>query len=258
MKKTPKTLLTTSALIAGLAGFSSIAQAAINTFDGSTNQNWTETTNWSLGTLPTTVSDSLIFTQTSGDVYMAGTQWTLGNSQTATASNITDSAFRIGGSDSLTIATGSSWDTTGGAGNFAIAQNSGGGDIILEADATFKVDRIFTDTQTWTFKADTDSVTTVEVSNLFFANNGGNTNLTVDLTNYNIASGASLTLFTAGFYDGTAFAGTTQILGDFTGDFAYESGVIRLDNITVVPEPSSYALIGGLLALGSVMVRRRS
>lgn len=257
MQYTPKNLLTASALLAGLVGFSTSAQAALNVFDGSTNQNWTTAANWSLNAVPTTELDSLSFIQTSGDVYMAGTQWTLGSGQTAIASNTSDSAFRIGGSDSLTISSGSSWDTTGGAGNFAIAQNGGGGDIILEANATFKIDRIFTDSQTWTFKADSSGVTTVEVTNLFFANNGGSTNLTVDLSNYNIASGTSLTLFTAGNYNGDDFLGTEQILGDFTGQFVYESGVIRLDNIAVVPEPSSFALIGGCLALGSVMLRRR-
>ena len=40
--------------------------------------------------------------------------------------------------------------------------------------------------------------------------------------------------------------------------FATNSGA-RLDgfSITAIPEPQSFALIGGLLALGAVMVRRR-
>ena len=59
--------------------------------------------------------------------------------------------------------------------------------------------------------------------------------------------------------------------GAFSGSFATEtitglagglSGSIVFDgdsmNLVVVPEPSSYALIGGLLALSSVMLRRRT
>lgn len=52
---------------------------------------------------------------------------------------------------------------------------------------------------------------------------------------------------------------------DNLGGFSFLTGTgaagtvapIQLDNITVVPEPSVYALIAGLLGLGIVMIRRR-
>lgn len=42
-----------------------------------------------------------------------------------------------------------------------------------------------------------------------------------------------------------------------TQDNIFEIDYIRLSDNTVVPEPSAYALIGGLFALSSVMLRRR-
>ena len=59
--------------------------------------------------------------------------------------------------------------------------------------------------------------------------------------------------------------GTSNSTGQTLNRFALRQSdssnneTVTVDNlsISVVPEPSSYALIGGLLALGSVMLRRR-
>jgi len=49
---------------------------------------------------------------------------------------------------------------------------------------------------------------------------------------------------------------TFQALRESTGDSA--SSIVGAASFTVVPEPSTYALIGGAFALGLVMLRRRS
>ena len=52
MKKTPKNILTASALIAGLTGFSSIAQAQDINFDGSESTDFNTGGNWVGDTVP--------------------------------------------------------------------------------------------------------------------------------------------------------------------------------------------------------------
>jgi hypothetical protein len=87
--------------------------------------------------------------------------------------------------------------------------------------------------------------------------------LTVDLTAYTVVGASSLTLvdYQAGSLAGT-FAGVTVtdssgtlIDGvDYTLDYTTNSNI----TLNLIPEPGTYALIGGLLALSSVMVRRRA
>jgi hypothetical protein len=48
--------------------------------------------------------------------------------------------------------------------------------------------------------------------------------------------------------------GTRSANGGVTGTV---SDAFNVDNITIVPEPGTYALLGGLLALSHVMLRRR-
>ena len=99
---------------------------------------------------------------------------------------------------------------------------------------------------------------------------------------YNLSGGSTTTVSTANAvtsflgstsgtfsqtYDISGFGGgdfsiadVSNVLAVFTVDSAAAGdGAISIDNfnMTAVPEPGTYALIGGLLALGYVMVRRR-
>jgi len=67
--------------------------------------------------------------------------------------------------------------------------------------------------------------------------------------------GASTTTIDTGSFN---FApGTTLLVGD-TATFGFQAGNgFVLDSFTVVPEPSSFALIAGFLGLGFVMLKRR-
>jgi hypothetical protein len=98
-------------------------------------------------------------------------------------------------------------------------------------------------------------------------------NLTVDLSGYNIANGDNLTLFTYNTLYGDTFesvvingdalgtlgSGTSTAFdaGDWSGDFVFGANSVSLSNLVAVPEPGTYALISGCLALGAVMLRRR-
>jgi len=85
--------------------------------------------------------------------------------------------------------------------------------------------------------------------------------LTVDLANYTIVGASSLTLVDyTGTNTGTFASNTvTDSSGTLTEGVDYTIDYITDGNITlnIIPEPGTYALIGGMLALGTVMLRRR-
>ena len=83
--------------------------------------------------------------------------------------------------------------------------------------------------------------------------------LSVDLTGYN---GGSTTITLADVTGGTGITsafGTVNVTeGAYVGSFVTQDLGTDLITLTIVPEPGTYALLGGLLALSYVMVRRRS
>jgi hypothetical protein len=101
----------------------------------------------------------------------------------------------------------------------------------------------------------------------------GTDNLTVDLSGYDVINGDNLTLFTYNTLYGDTFesvvingdalgtlgSGTSTAFdaGDWSGDFVFGANSVSLSNLVAVPEPGTYALISGCLALGAVMLRRR-
>lgn len=90
---------------------------------------------------------------------------------------------------------------------------------------------------------------------------GGTQNLVVDISNYDTSNGTTLSLIDVQWatFDSTIWE-SVQLTGG-TGDFTYTADgsgtVLSLQNISVVPEPSTYALIAGVLGLVSVLLRRR-
>ena len=88
-------------------------------------------------------------------------------------------------------------------------------------------------------------------------NSGNRTTVFSDAaTGGNIAS--ELRLGDKDYVVGTFIAdGASQSVFAQVGSFASNTAYITGFSLTTIPEPGTYALIGGLLALGSVMLRRR-
>lgn len=257
MKQTPKTLLTLSAL-AGLS-FTTAQASTVTWDDGGPGEDWTTVGNWENdGPIPVTDQDSVVLTQR--NVLNYNFKVKSGESITDTGNNwlgLSNDGWGDKTVANLTLATGGEIDVgyISARGNNATLFPT----FTIEHGATLTTDSINDGTRPidYIWKAGSDSVTTWNTGDAIF----GATIVTVELANYTVVGASSLTLVN---YSGTLtgeFAsatvtdgGTTLINGvDYTLDYTTDTNI----TLNLIPEPGTYALIGGMLALGSVMVRRR-
>lgn len=258
--------LTASALIAGLLGFSSIAQAAVVNSTGSGN--WSTDAIWSGGAGPLNrpVSGDTVnilsghtVTNDFGGGFLDGT-YTINVSG---ALNDPGSVFRVNGS---TISVGSTGSL--GGGSFWDLQN---GTFTFDDGATVNMATWEQKgTNVFNFNLSASGFNALTPGTFAIGFDGSGQDITratynVDMANYNggIGTIALADFTTDGFgMDNTAFQGAAGLnvnnKGAFTGSYLqWNDATEAIELVVAVPEPSTYALIGGCFALGAVMLRRR-
>ena len=263
MKQTPKTLLTLSALVG--CSFTA-AQAATVTWDGETSDSWNTTTNWNPDGLPGSADDVTI---------------------EDAAVTINEGNFDI---KSLSLVNSSLDGIDSGTNGAVIRWVNGATVISVDKDSNLGTENDFYDMRgitlnfesgakadlgTWEFKnsskiafeldaggfttiGGTGRLKTVHAANLYTwevdmaAYAGGAGTITLldfasELGSINMTS----VLFDTGTLSilnaGTTYAGST---------LSWDEATLAVQ-LNVIPESGTYALIGGMLALGYVMVRRR-
>ena len=259
MKQTPKTLLTLSAL-AGLSF--TAAQAATVTWGGATGD-WETGTNWTGGSAPDSGTDSVNLGSTPANDITLNSAFTIGSGQTMTDGSNPELILKTGAV--LTVGDGGTLDI-----EFMRTRYTDGGILAVDAGATAVSIASFSPAAIGTlqFTANAAGVTAITAGTFQIRNVNSVArywNLDVDLANYNVANG-DIVLVDYASVDGQfdSYAGVGQTITFTSGwtadiDYAYDigGGDLGIALTNVIPESGTYALIGGMLALGAVMVRRR-
>ncbi len=260
MIQTPKTLLTLSALVG--CSFTA-AQAATVTWDGGTSGSWNTTTNWDPDGLPGNDADITISGAT---VTVDGTNYSQ-TGQTITLVNTSlieglNGATRWMGSQVFNVDSGSNF---GDAASFYDMRG-----VTLNFESGAKADLgtwEFKNSSKIAFELDAGGFTTIDgAGRLKTVHDANLYTWEVDMAAYTGGAG-TITLLDFDTNNGSIYmtstlfdTGTLSILNAGT---TYAGSTLSWDEATfavqlnVIPEPGTYALIGGMLALGSVMVRRR-
>ena len=258
MKKFPKQILAASALFLGMAGFSSSALAIV--IDSAQTGNWSDAATWAGGVVPG-INDTVNILDThtvtndleSGNLPV-NTTLTVQDGGTLTAPTV----IRANGAN-ITVESGGSltgafWDLNNGTFTFKDGAIATMGHWEQKNVNVFNFDLSATGFNTLT-------------PNNFWAPTGiDNATYNVDMDLYNGSD--SITIVLADFttdkanMDNTTFqgAGGLNVLnaGAYAGSYIQWNDGTEAIELVVVPEPSSYALISGCLALGAIMLRRRS
>jgi hypothetical protein len=155
----------------------------------------------------------------------------------------------VGGSATISLVpTGGSFNSN--AGDFGIDDGTEGSSTTDQIDGTDEIVTITFDVDIEFNSIDLGAVGSDSSDGVSFTIAGGSTNLFTGVTDFNgtndiYSPSAPISLST----------GQTIII---TGSSATSSFDIQNLNVTVVPEPSAYGLLAGLLGLSYMMLRRRA
>lgn len=272
MKKANHILKLSSLIAAATIGATISTQAAVITWGGGGNDNlWSNAANWG-GTGPVSGTDTVVINGTftvDYDVVAAQNFNDIDVLGGATLNMLTG-AFTLNGAFNFTtgnVQSGSAINFVGGTHDFGtrlgVAHFGAGGTIrVTGSGATIAMGQT-ANMNGATFDYIFDSVGVSSLDFESYVQGGTKPGLvSVDGSSYTGGSG-EFTLITAGGASGliaeitnTTVSGfsaldyTTAITQDLANDRVYLT-------VTAVPEPETFALLGGLLALGYVMVRRR-